>query len=246
MKRKLSLWIVSILANSLMNNTYLHCQMVNGVYKFDLLKVGELEGQDGWIATALYSKEGHLNVVQTNRDSGSKAITGTPGKTRYYFRKFRPEDKLPPFKNDDRTLVIQFDIMSGPHSGTFFVGGEQTGVAIIWDEVIKVRSNGITGKMPLLTTATPPDIPSGTWVTLRLEISNKNASLLWKACEEEDADFVPFAEADDFEVGELLESAHTWDRMGVAIGRAGTMQINNLVPNAIVLNNANETPLQDE
>jgi hypothetical protein len=215
--------------------------MVGGVYKFDLLETGELEGQDGWTPTALYSKDGQLFVIQTHANSDSKAVTGTPGKTKYYFRKLRPEDNIPAFKNDDRTLAIQFDIMSGPHSGTFFVGGEQTGVAIIWDDVIKVRSNGITGKMPLLTTALPPNVPDGTWITLRLEINNKNASLLWKPRDETDVDFTPFAEAEDFEVGELLETADAWDRIGVAIGRAGTMQINNLVPNALVLENGSES-----
>ena len=239
------LWIFSLfttLVFGLASVFLCHSEMVNGVYTFDSLQCGKLDEQDGWIPTPLYSKQGHLYVIETADTKHAKAITGTPGKTRYYHRKFRTQDRLPPFKNEERTLTIQFDIKTGGGSGTFYVGGEHSGVAIIWDDVIEVRANGITSKKPLLASATPPKVANGTWITLRLHIHDNTACLLWKRREETDRGFLPLAGAENFPVGNLLHTTDTWDHMGVAIGRAGCTEIDNLVPNASFFPASGHTP----
>ncbi len=206
-------------------------QFSNGVYSFDELQPGELAGQDGWTATRMYSKDGELRVVEI--DEADKAVTGTPGKTRYYFRLFAPQDDLPGQATDGGCVAVQFEIEAGPFSGTFFVGSLDAGIAVVWDEKLLVRANGISGKATLLAEIEPPQVEDGTWVTLRCELKGDRGRVLWKHKGAPDSEFATLQGGESFEVGALWDTVSSWDRMGVAIGKAGTMRMNNLVPRAM-------------
>ena len=209
------------------------------IYDFDDLKLGELEGQNGWPTPKTGSERYKDKTLRVVRGSGTNCsyVVARNGEGPDVIRPNNSSFNFKPFTGRETDATLQFDIRYGGRHGPwnadgyFSTGGEAFGLNTHFFQILV---GGVAGTPAPL----PERIHEGDWIRLQLRIDFTayggfgSGSLFYQDLTAGDSDFIAVPELQNVKLAIAPGKPAQWQHLRINIGSAiDRIAVDNLVPN---------------